>query len=330
VTIGGQPVGAAPVQAGRAKVVARFGAARAGPATAEVHYLPDTPWLEAGDALPLTLQIRPPSSWRRAPIVLLALALAAWMAREPLLARLRAPRGRLSRAPLREERAEIQVVRPREASGDWTGRVFDAHDGSALARAVVSVIVPVFPGRESERAGVVAQTTTSETGSFALPRMNHRADARLRIESPLHATFEEPLPPPAELAIPLVSRRRRLLDRLVQWAGREWGEGAIADPTPAQVALRAGADGTALEPTKRERADRVKTWARADEHTVFDRADVDERAEHEVVAREPSPQGSYADVAASPPIGPQAATSHGVGAEHSTTRAASIPPGTRS
>jgi hypothetical protein len=299
VTIGGQPVGAARVQNGRAKVVARFGAGRAGRATAAVHYLPDTPWLEPGDALPVTLQIRPPSPWRRAPIVLLALALAAWMARAPLLARLRAPRRKSARTPLREEHAEIQVLRPREASGDWTGRVFDAHDGGALARATVSIVVPVFPGQES--SGILARTTTSASGSFELPTMKLRGDARLRVESPLHATFEEPLPAPAELAIPLVSRRRRLLERLVHWAGREWGEGALADPTPAQVALRAGADATALEPSKRERADRVKSWARAVEQTVFDRAEVDERAERNVVTREPSPQGSYADVAANPP-----------------------------
>jgi hypothetical protein len=293
-----------------------------------VHYLPDTPWLEPGDALPLTIKIRPPSPWRRAPIVLLALAFAAWMARAPLFARLRAPRPRSARAPLREEHADIQVVRPREASGDWTGRVFDAHDGGALARATVSVVVPVFPGRESERAGVVAKTTTSESGFFALPRMNHRDDARLRIESPLYATFEEPLPPPAELAIPLVSRRRRLLDRLVQWAGREWGEGAIADLTPAQVALRAGTDSTSLEPVRRERADRVKTWARAVEHAVFDRADVDERAEHDVVAREPSPQGSYAHLTANSDAGAQPATSPSAGAQPATSRGAAIPPDT--
>jgi hypothetical protein len=233
----------------------------------------------------------------------LALALAAWMAREPLRARLRMPRRQPRRIDALEDRQEMQVVRQRHASGDWTGRVVDAHDGHPLAQAKVSIVVPAFPGARDGSGGTVVGTITSTSGDFALPATSFRPDARLRVEAPLHATFEEPLPPPAELAIPLVSRRRRLLDRLVQWAAREWGAGPLYDPTPAQVVARAAADITTGDVAKRERADRVKSWARALERTAFDRAAVDEGAEASVFSREPPPKGSYEEVTPGAPDG---------------------------
>jgi hypothetical protein len=305
ITVGDQPVGAARVQAGKAVVLARFGAGRAQAATAQLRYLPDTPWWEPGDPLTLNLRIRPPSPWRRAPVFLLALALAAWLAREPLLARLRMPRRR-PRIRLLDEHQEMQVLRTRKESGDWAGRVFDAHDGTPLARAKVSVVVPGFPGATDDGVSIVVATTTNESGRFVLGATAFQAEARLRIETPLHATFEEPLPPPADLAVPLVSRRRRLLERLVSWAAREWGPGVLPDPTPAQVIMRAAADVGPGDPATRERADRVRTWARAVERAAFDHAAVDEHAEREVAAREPRAQGSYEDVIGVTPGAPPA------------------------
>jgi hypothetical protein len=303
VTIGDQPVGAARVQGGKALVLARFGAGRAKMATAQLRYLPDTPWWESGDPLILNLTIRPPNPWRRAPLFLLALALAAWMAREPLRARLRRPRRAPKPRHVLEDRQEMQVVRPRKESGDWTGRVVDAHDGHPLEKALVSIVVPTFPGAREHHAGVVVTAATTAGGNFALPATSFRAEARLRVEAPLHATFEEPLPPPAELSIPLTSRRRRLLERLVFWSAREWGPGAPSDPTPGQVVARAVAEATPGDSDKRERVDQVKSWAHALERTVFDRAPVDAHAEEGVFSREPLPRGSYEDVTAGAPDG---------------------------
>jgi hypothetical protein len=211
---------------------------------------------------------------------------------------MRRPRRAPGRIRLVDERQEMQVLRTRQESGDWAGRVFDAHDGTALAGAKVSVVVPGFPGAGATDDGlvVVIAATTNENGRFVLGTTALRAEARLRIEAPLHATFEQPLPPPAELAVPLVSRRRRLLERLVQWSAREWGKGVLHDPTPAQIIQHAAGNVGAGDLAARERADRVRTWARAVERTAFDRATVDEGAEREVVAREPRPLGSYEDV----------------------------------
>jgi hypothetical protein len=303
VTIGDQPVGAARVQGGKALVLARFAAGRAKMSTAQLRYLPDTPWWETGDPLIVNLTIRPPSPWRRAPLFLLALALAAWMAREPLRARLRMPRRAPKPRRVLEERQEMQVVRPRNESGDWTGRVVDAHDGHPLGHAVVSIVVPTFPGAREQASGIVATTATSASGNFALPATSFRPEARLRVEAPLHATFEEPLPPPAELAIPLISRRRRLLDRLVHWSAREWGAGTLHEPTPAQVVARAAADAAPGDVRARHHADRVKSWARVLEGTVFGRGEVDAHAEEGVFSHEPAPRGGYEDVTTRPPDG---------------------------
>jgi hypothetical protein len=320
VTIGDQPVGAARVQAGRAQVVARFGAGRAQTAAAQVRYLPDTPWWEPGDPLSVTMHIRPPSVWRRAPLLALALALAVWMAREPLLARLRMPRRAPKRIRSFDERKELQVVRPRDESGDWAGRVMDAHDGYLLGGATVSIVIPAFPGARD--LGVVASTATGEGGTFVLPAMSFHAEARLRVEAPLHATFEGPLPPPAELAIPLVARRRRLLERLVQWSVREWGPNISPDPTPAQVAAHAAAEVMPGDTGKKERAERVKTWARAVEHAAWGRAAVDEDAEQNVMSREPRPRGSYGhdDGRGAPDGAPPSAERPAVGHPNKTGR----------
>ena len=61
--------------------------------------------------------------------------------------------------------------------------------------------------------------------------------------------------------------RRRLLDRLVAWAAREWGpwQGA-REPTPDQIAARAR---LARGKLGGERAGEVEAWARAVEWTAF-------------------------------------------------------------
>jgi hypothetical protein len=110
----------------------------------------------------------------------------------------------------------------------------------------------------------------------------------LRVRAPWHATFEQPMPAPSEVSIPMVARRRRLVDRLVAWASREWGPWhGTREPTPAQVAQRARHARDALGA---ERAAQVTEWARAVEWTAYGRADVDEHAEHAVTSLEP-PRG---------------------------------------
>ena len=75
-----------------------------------------------------------PSAWRRAPLFVLALALAAWMVRERFARRALAcvARDRASRAGV--DRTELQVVAPaKRERAIGSGRVIDAHDGHPLA-----------------------------------------------------------------------------------------------------------------------------------------------------------------------------------------------------
>ena len=102
----------------------------------------------------------------------------------------------------------------------------------------------------------------------------------LSAEGPLHSIFERPLPEPGMLEIALVSRKRRLLDRLVDWARRRGPPfDARPEPTPLQVRKAAGADDRVGE--------NIAKWAQAVEQAAFDDVDVDARAEREVDDLEP-------------------------------------------
>ncbi len=284
--LGDRTVGAAVVRDGVARVAMTFASTRNTSATVSMRYLPDAPWWEPSPPLFVKLAIHPPSAWRRAPLFVLALAVAAWMLRESYLSRLRG-RPAKTRAPVRQaEPRPIQVVRQRPADQGWTGRVFDAHETHALAGAQVSIVVKSFPGADGDRS-IGARTVTDAAGHFELRPEPITGKAVIRIEAPLHATLEQALPPPSELSIPLIARRRKLLDRLVAWAAAEWGawDGA-REPTPEQVAGRAArrpARGTAGV----DRAAAVETWARAVESTAFGPGAVDEQAERKVTSLEP-------------------------------------------
>jgi hypothetical protein len=296
-TLGDRTVGAARVSDGKASVVMTFGSTRAASVTTWIHYLPDAPWWESPAPLAVKLAVHPPSAWRRAPLFLLALVVAAWMLREPYVVRLRGKMAK-PRAPSQlAEARPIQVVRALREDEGWTGRVFDAHDGYPLSGARVTVMVKGFPRRSpegqpadqgtDEERTVRARTVTDPTGNFVLAADAGAERAILRIESPLHATLEQPLPSPSEMSIPLVARRRKLLNRLVEWANTEWGPwDGTRDPTPEQVAGRA-ARRAARGSASVDRAAAIETWAHAVESTAFGPSPVDEHAERKVTSLEP-------------------------------------------
>jgi len=163
----------------------------------------------------------------------------------------------------------------------------DAHDGSAVQGATLTIIVPAFPGAHDSSAGVAAETTTDQAGQFSLGAASFRREAVLRVRAPWHTALEQPLPPPSELAIPMIARRRHLLERLVHWAAREWGPWhGVREPTPEQVALRAGPSAE-HDAEAAEQIEGVRAWARAVEETSFGRTPVDEQAERAVMSLEP-------------------------------------------
>jgi hypothetical protein len=176
------------------------------------------------------------------------------------------------------------VIREAPPDQGWSGRVTDAHDGVAIEGAVVSIVVPSFPG--SADRGAAAEVVTRADGSFAMGPVALSSKALLRVSARYHVTLEQPLPRPSEISIPLVGRRRRLLERLVGWASREWGAWhGSREPTPHQVAARAHQGREHLGP---ERAREIEAWALAVEWTAYGRAEVDERAELAVSSLEPA------------------------------------------
>ncbi len=76
-------------------------------------------------------------------------------------------------------------------------------------------------------------------------------------------------------------RKRKLLDRLVQWARRRGPPfDARPEPTPAQV-RKAAENGHPA----------IAEWADAIEHAAFDEGVVDARVEAEVMAMDPEKPG---------------------------------------
>ncbi len=229
------------------------------------HYIPDAPWLQPTSDLVLAQPLRGPSLWRKSPLVLAAALVVAWLALARLPIR-RLKRNSTSPAGPKSAGSQVAVLHRTPPSRGWAGRVADAHDGTAIARARVAI-----ERRGFDRVDVVVQTVSDASGIFALPPIDPHPGDDLVAEGPLHAGLRHPLPPSGELAVALVSRRRALLDRLVTWASRQGPPYAAApDPTPAHVRRAAGSNVG------------VARWASAVEETTYGAAVVDEQAQAEV------------------------------------------------
>ncbi len=269
---GGVAVGAASVIMGHANVVAVFATPPTSPATLTLRYVPDEPYYVPASVATIPIEVRSPSPLRQAPLLLGALAIGVWI----LVGR--AARKRKTMAPPTEPQSyaegspRIEVVAPSaRGARRWAGRVVDAHDGTPVEAVRVAIERASFQAKET-----LASTFTGKDGAFVLEEIPAVSGAILSAEGPLHSIFERPLPDPCILEIALVSRKRRLLDRLVDWARRRGPPfDTRPEPTPLQVRKAAGAD------------DRTAKWAQAVEQAAFDDVDVDARAEREVDDLEP-------------------------------------------
>jgi hypothetical protein len=269
--LGGHTVGIAPVDRGSAQVIARF-AGRGPRAELELRYLPSEPWWLPGQALSVTAELAPRGrigSW----IWLVAItALTLWLVRgwrrPPRVPRAAANLGEGRPAPA----AAVVVVEADESFRGWRGTVTDAHEGTPVAGAEVSLF-----GSPPEGA-LLARTTSDESGNFELSA-TEGTDLVFSASSRWHSEFTCPAPPLGRLRVDLVSRRRNLLLRLVRWAERRGPMGrGLGEPTPAEVVRQA----------RRSKRPDVAEWAGAVEDAAFGPAPVDDRIEHEVLTREPA------------------------------------------
>jgi hypothetical protein len=263
---GATSVGATAVAEGRADLVATFVPEAGATTRLSVRYLPDSPWLIPGPPLEVVIPLAPPRVWPRVVAALAAFAMVAWVTSSWR----RAPRTERAEAPP-SGRPGVQLLE-RGSTGEWTGRVYDAHDGAAIPGARVSVVVPTLEGERE-----VASALTDAAGEFAL-RWSGGDDARVVAEAALHKSYRAALPAAGRLAVSLVTRRRALLDHLVRWARSRGApyDGPL-EPTPGHVRRAAGRSG----------APAVEAWAGVLEEVAFGPEPVGRAEETRVARAEP-------------------------------------------
>jgi len=270
-------VGAAPVVDGTAEVISTFRPRRETSSYGvSFRYRPDTPYYEASGTAGATIIAEQPSPWLRSLPIALAVVVAAWLLRGWWR-----PKRRDRAAPARpgvKGQPSLEVLRTSPSRDVWSGRVVDAHDGQPIGGARVRVIVPTFVDLD-----VVVDETTDEDGTFSFQMRSAEKELRLRVESTYHAEMERPLPPPSDVVVALMSRRRLLLDRLVGWArraGKPWHR--EPEPTPGHV-HRVAKD-------RRRRGEAVAAWAQRVQQGAYGPDPVDQEIEREVRELEPGGQ----------------------------------------
>jgi hypothetical protein len=264
---GGRTVGIAPVVAGQAKITLRLGpGARQVPVT--LRYLSSTPWWLAGPEQPLVVSVVAPNPLRRMPWAIVLVALGIWIGlswRRP-----RGAEGARTTPPSNEQPARPVLSwfpAPDNARG-WTGQIVDAHDESAISGARIEIVT---------RFGSASATSDAQ-GLFTIDTQPDQLDGTISISATWHARFERQLPPPGRLRVALVTRRRALLARLVELAGRARGRGAAAiEPTPHELARHAA---------ETARTD-IAAWATAVEGAAYGPEPLDAERESAVRALEP-------------------------------------------
>lgn len=273
VVVGKDSVGTAPVQGGTSHLVAVFPLPASGSVPVVLRYLPEAPWWLPGEPLALSVPVSPPSPWRRLPWVVAALGIGAWVVRtwwRPP----RTEKPERDRVSLPPGRPSLDVIEILPEKSGWRGRVVDAHEGSAIEGATLTIILPAFA-----TDGVAARSVSDEAGRFELAPVQRVEGARLEVSAPWHSTLVRDLPPDGHLQVSLVSRRRALLGRLVEWAtrmGKPWT--APGDPTPRHVASVA----------RERRAEDVAAWANEVERAAFGAEAPDAEVEERVREQEPA------------------------------------------
>ena len=169
--------------------------------------------------------------------------------------------------------------------------MIDAHERFPIERARIAIEHVSFgvAGNSRERfhgrEGSISHRSSAEDGNaralfcgLATSRPHareSRSAARHRCAAACDA--EEKLPPSGEIEIALVSRKRAILDRLVEWA-RMRGKPYDARPEPTPAHVQRAAAGKSGD---------IVAWAEAIERAAYDDGDVDARVEQEIDAIAP-------------------------------------------
>lgn len=275
----GISVGAGAVTDGKVRVLAAIGTERAVTVPLTLRYVASTPWYRPGPPITVDVKIAGAGIWRQIALTVIVLGVAAWVVAGWRRAKPKARRDDEAGAPPPSGRAGVQVIGRAPSAGGWRGVVVDAHEGTPVAGARLSIVVPSFQGD-----GVLARALSDEHGAFSFEPTNAR-DARLVVEAEQHSKHEQALPPPSALHVALVTRRRALLERLVRWARSQGSpfDGPV-EPTPGHV-RRAAAR---LELQEGDRWTAVEEWAGRVEASAFGPDPVGAEEEQAVRDAEPS------------------------------------------
>ncbi|MEZ4301391.1 MAG: carboxypeptidase regulatory-like domain-containing protein [Polyangiaceae bacterium] len=275
----GSSIGAGSVKAGKARVTITIATERAGAVPITLRYVPSAPWYRPGEDLTTQVQIAGAGVWRQILLALLVAGVAAWVVAGWRRAKPKARREDDGGAPPPSGRPGVQVIGRAPSAGGWRGVVVDAHEGTPVAGARLSIVMPAFQGD-----GVVARAVADERGAFSFEPTQVR-DGRLLVEADLHSRYEQALPPPSALHVALITRRRALLDRLVRWARNQGSPfDGHAEPTPGHV-RRAAAR---LQMQDRDKWTGVESWAAEVENAAFGPEPPGAAEEEAVKASEPS------------------------------------------
>lgn len=245
----GVPVAAGPVIDGRAKIELAIDRPR-GELELVLRYLPTHPWFVCHEDAVVRVQAKGGGPLRTIGLVLLCIAALALVVRSRRRTTIAAPDPLATKSGL-PPTPHIEVIkRGRVDSPVWVGVVVDAHDESPIVGANILVTRRGFEGRD--RLGAVV---TDGQGRFELALREYLPTDDLSIEGPLHSELAQPLPSPGELRVALVSRKRHILTRFVEWAAQKGlAPSRSREITPGEVRDRATAFATAQWAAEVERA----------------------------------------------------------------------------
>ncbi len=273
--VGEVVVAAAPVEVGRARLTLVFPSPGVDVVDVRLRYVPASPWFDGRSETTVRVPVKSPSPLRRLPLLLAAVGVIAWL----VVGRRTVRAAPASATPQPEERvaspgtAALEVVRtlPHPDRPRWVGVVRDAHDGAPIEGADVAIERASFTNHVS-----LARTATDRAGRFDLELDDVHPTDTLVVEGPLHSALRQRIPASGELAIAIVLRKRKIVERLVRWARARGGAfDATPEPTPSQV-REAGRDDFA-----------TVRWADEVERAAFDDAVVDAKLEASIQALMP-------------------------------------------
>ena len=271
--LGDVVVGIAPVSQGRARVLLTFASHGATPVDVHMRYVPVSPFYRAQSRLIVKVTPGSGSLWRRAPLAILAVVVAAFLV---LFRRQQRQAPKVVSAKKEElgpvGQARVEVIKPVQyARSGWTGEVLDAHEGTPVSGAEVRIERPSFQSRLP-----LAQTRADAAGRFKLSHVETQSGDELIVSGALHSELPTKVPPEGELRIALVLRKRAILASLVKWARARGGAyDGKPEPTPGLVRRLASHDY------------RTARWADAVERGAFDSVTVDRAKEREIEALRP-------------------------------------------